>query len=76
MPDRHRASGQQLALIIGSQCAEPGRMQYKGDKQGKAFYALDCGRAAFLVAVGEEGKGSAATCADADRSGTPCWQEW
>lgn len=75
-PDPHRAGGQQLAIIVGSRCSEPTRMQFKGDKQGKAFYALDCGRSSFLVAVKADGTGEAITCADADRVKTPCWHPW
>ncbi len=75
-PDPHRVSGQQLAILVGSRCSEPKQMQFKGDKLGKAFYALNCGRSSFLVAVRADGTGQAITCAEADRVKTPCWHPW
>lgn len=75
-PDPHRASGPQLALIIGSRCSEPGRMQYKGDRGDKAVYAVKCLGDEFLVSMGPDGRGDALTCADAAQQGTPCWEKW
>jgi len=75
-PDMHRAGGQQLAMIVGSRCGEPGRMQYLGDRQGRAYYSLECGHATFLVGMGPDGAGHALTCAEAGRQGTQCWTKW
>ena len=76
MIDPHRASAQQLAILVGSSCSEPTRMEFKGDKDQKAFYALDCGSSSFLVGVKADGTGDALACLEADRQGAPCWKPW
>lgn len=76
MSEPGRASAQQLALLVGPACAEPSRMQFHGDRQGKAYYSLDCGDSEFLVSVAANGSGQAVNCAAAAKTATPCWKQW
>jgi len=66
----------QAVRSTNRRCASISRTEYKGSFEGRAFWAVQCGGADYLVAIAKDGAVSAETCSVQATVGPGCWVEW
>jgi len=57
-------------------CSAVEKESFKGALEGKAFWAVDCGRGDYLLTIDKDGAVKAQSCTVQASYGPGCWVDW